>query len=68
MIYIVDKSYVHSYYIYIYIYKHIYIYTYMYIYIYIYSIMKMYRDEETQGIQRMILLKELFANVKCFGF
>ena len=30
--------------------------------------MKMYRDEKTQSFLRMILLVEIFANVKCFGF
>ena len=30
--------------------------------------MKIYRDEKTQGLQRMILLIELFSNVKHFGF
>ena len=30
--------------------------------------MKMYRDEKTHGLQRMILFIELFANVKRFGF
>ena len=28
----------------------------------------MYRDEKTQGIQRMILFVEVFAIFKCFGF
>ena len=30
--------------------------------------MKMYRDEKTQGFQRMILFEEMFANIKHFGF
>ena len=30
--------------------------------------MKMYGDKKTQGLQRMILFIELFANVKRFGF
>ena len=30
--------------------------------------MKMYQDEKTQGLLRMILFIELFANVRCFSF
>ena len=30
--------------------------------------MKMNKNEKTQGLERMILLIELFANVKCFNF
>ena len=30
--------------------------------------MKMYRDEKTQDLYRMILFVEIFANVKHFGF
>ena len=30
--------------------------------------MKLYRDEKTQGLQRMILFLEIFANVKYFSF
>ena len=30
--------------------------------------MKIYNDEKLQGLQRMILLVEIIANVKRFGF
>ena len=30
--------------------------------------MKMYKNEKTQGLERMILLLELFDKIKCFGF
>ena len=30
--------------------------------------MKMYRNEKTQSLQKMILFIEIFANVKCVSF
>ena len=30
--------------------------------------MNIYREEKTQGLQRMILFVEIFANIKCFIF
>ena len=30
--------------------------------------MKMYRDEKTQGLLKMVLFIELFANIRRFGF
>ena len=37
--------------------------THTYIYIYIYIYMKLFREEKTQGLQKMILFVEKFANV-----
>ena len=37
------------------------------LHLYIYIYVKMYRDEKTQGLQRIILFVELFANVKLFS-
>ena len=36
----------------------------VYIYIYIYDSMKMYRNEKTKGLLKMILFVEIFANIK----
>ena len=30
--------------------------------------MKMYKDEKTQGLQRVILIVEIFTNIRCLGF
>ena len=40
---------------------------YIIIYLYIYINENIQRLKDT-GLQRMVLLIELFANVKCFGF